>query len=284
MSIGTPVFSVAGTVLTAMAVAWLLANAIAGPRAYRRLSAAEGRLNLIRFYTTNLVFGWLGVALVFAVLATSPGLTAGQLGLALPSGEFAWLAVGTAFYVVVMAVIGRFRTMRRYACGKPIRAPRSVAALLPRTGPERRLAVGVAITAGISEELMFRGLLIAAGVGLAGLSVPWSIVVAAVVFALAHLYQGPSFIVPALIGLSLTVLYVISGSLLPGIVAHTALDVAALTIPAHVVRRPAPEPGRGMPEPVPAPDPSTLTASDRSAPSTVSQPAQVRPPFPMPRP
>jgi hypothetical protein len=122
-------------------------------------------------------------------------------------------------------------------------------ALLPRTAAEQRLAVGVAITAGISEELMFRGLLIAAGVGLAGLSVAWSAVIAAVLFAVAHLYQGPSFILPALIGLTFTIVYVMSGSLLPGIVAHVAMDVAALTIPAHVIRRPAPEAVEASPEP-----------------------------------
>jgi uncharacterized protein len=277
MSVGTPVFSVAGTVLTAVVVAWLVINAIAGPRTYRRLVAAEGRLNLIRFYSTNLVFGWLGVALVLAVLATSPGVTAAQLGLALPSGEFAWLAVGTAGYFVVLSLVSRRRTMRRYARGKPIRAPRSIVALLPRTGAEQRLAVGVAITAGISEEFMFRGLLIAAGVGLAGLPVAWSALIAAVLFAVAHLYQGPSFILPALIGLTFTIVYVMSGSLLPGIVAHIAMDVAALTIPAHVIIRPAPDAAAAPP------DPSTVPASGLSTPSTVELPAAVRPPCPEPR-
>ncbi len=272
---GTPVFSVAGTALTALAVAWLLVNAMAGPRAYRRLSAAEGRINLLRFYTNNIVIGWLSVALVLAVLVTSPGLSVEQLGLALPSGEFAWLAVGGAGWFVVTAVIGRVRTMRRYARGTLVRAPRSIAALLPRTATQRRFAIGVAVTAGISEELMFRGLLITAGVGIAGLYIVWSIVLAAVLFAVVHLYQGPSFILPALIGLSFTVLYVISGSLLPGIIAHIAMDVAALTIPAHVVRRAAAD-VPATAEPVTAPEHSTVPIP--GPPSTVSLPAQIRPP------
>jgi membrane protease YdiL (CAAX protease family) len=151
---------------------------------------------------------------------------------------------------------------------------------LPRTGTERWLAVGVAITAGIAEELMFRGLLIAAAVGIVGLPIGWAALLAAVLFALSHLYQGPTFVLPALVGLSFTVLYLSCGSLLPGMVAHIAMDVAALTIPARVVTGAAPRPVAAPWEPAAGPEPSPVPASGSSTPSTVSSPVAVRPPYP----
>ena len=49
----------------------------------------------------------------------------------------------------------------------------------------------LAVTAGVCEEIVFRGLLIAVGVHVLGLPLPVAAGLALALFAIGHLYQGP---------------------------------------------------------------------------------------------
>ena len=79
----------------------------------------------------------------------------------------------------------------------------AVAALLPHTGLERLVWVGVSVSVGFSEEVVYRGYLqtqLAAFTGRAS----WAWVLQAVLFGLAHGEQGPSAMVRiAVYGLAL---------------------------------------------------------------------------------
>ena len=99
-------------------------------------------------------------------------------------------------------------------------------ALMPR---RRRDCWGfflVAVTAGITEEVIFRAFLISV---LALLMPLWVSALAALgVFILAHLYQGVQGLVRILpVTVIMTLTYVLSGSLWPGIIVHVAVDVMA---------------------------------------------------------
>ncbi|RIJ25827.1 CPBP family intramembrane metalloprotease [Henriciella barbarensis] len=99
-------------------------------------------------------------------------------------------------------------------------------ALMPR---RRRDCWGffmVAVTAGITEEVIFRAFLISV---LALLMPLWVAAVAAVaVFILAHIYQGVQGLMRILpVTIIMTLTYVLSGSLWPGIVVHVVVDVMA---------------------------------------------------------
>ena len=94
--------------------------------------------------------------------------------------------------------------------------------------PRRRADVWgyqiVAVTAGITEEIVFRAFLIS----VFALWMPvWPAAgLALVLFLTAHAYQGVSGIVRILpVSVVLTLCYVLSGSLWPGIVLHVAVDV-----------------------------------------------------------
>ncbi|MBB6170253.1 membrane protease YdiL (CAAX protease family) [Nocardiopsis mwathae] len=103
-------------------------------------------------------------------------------------------------------------------------------ALAPRTPAERRLAAALAITAGIGEELLYRGLFIALGVSF-GLPLWAAAILSCVLFAIAHLYQGWWGLVgPGLVGVLFTVVYLGTGSLIIPILLHIALDVRSLLI------------------------------------------------------
>nr|WP_240942262.1 CPBP family intramembrane glutamic endopeptidase [Planosporangium thailandense] len=103
--------------------------------------------------------------------------------------------------------------------------------MLPRTRAERWHALAVAVGAGVSEELAFRGLLIATGVALFGVSPYVAAAALIVLFGVAHLYQGVGGMVgTALVGALLTGLYLASGSLLLPIVLHVVIDIRSLLL------------------------------------------------------
>lgn len=100
----------------------------------------------------------------------------------------------------------------------------SASALVPRTEAEHRAFRFVALTAGIVEELVYRGYLIGYGAVLVG---TWPAVFAAgLAFGLGHFYQGRAGVIKtALVGIAAGVLYVATGSLLWPIVLHVAVDL-----------------------------------------------------------
>ena len=99
--------------------------------------------------------------------------------------------------------------------------------LLPRSGTEKIAFAGLSVSAGIAEELVFRAFLMAALLA-AGASLLLTVVLSVGVFALSHAYQGVAGVVRvALLGLVLTAPILLTGSVYPAMIAHTALDLIA---------------------------------------------------------
>ena len=96
--------------------------------------------------------------------------------------------------------------------------------LVPRTGVELGWWIGTSLTAGFCEEFVFRGYLIWVFQPSLGL---WGAAALSVVaFALAHAYQGAKGILSTgVIGLILTLVVVILGSLLPAMALHALVDI-----------------------------------------------------------
>ena len=107
------------------------------------------------------------------------------------------------------------------------------AALVPATTRERLLWAAVAISAGVCEEIVFRGWLLATLHGIAGLNGTELIVAAALIFGLGHAYQGITGVVlTGLAGAFFCVLYLSTGSLLTPILVHAAIDLRFAFLPA----------------------------------------------------
>lgn len=105
-----------------------------------------------------------------------------------------------------------------------------IRALLPRERGELKFGAGLALTAGVVEELMFRLAMPAVIFGVFGDGV-LAFGAAAVVFGLLHIYQGPQGMLFAfLLGLVFTALYVLSGSIILPIVVHALLDLRSLIL------------------------------------------------------
>lgn len=97
--------------------------------------------------------------------------------------------------------------------------------IIPRTGREKTLFVGVSLAAGFGEELAYRAYAIPVLAGLVGSE--WTAaVLTSGIFGFLHAYQGQLGVVrTALMGLVLAGVFLWSGSIWPAILAHAVIDL-----------------------------------------------------------
>lgn len=108
--------------------------------------------------------------------------------------------------------------------------------LIPRTSSERIAFVGLSISAGIAEELVFRSFLIGTLLIASG-SVGVAVAVSVAAFAVSHAYQGWTGAARvAVLGLILTTPFLVTGSVYPSMLAHALLDILAGIVLADWLR------------------------------------------------
>lgn len=169
-------------------------------------------------YASSAIGVWI-IALFCVLAALASGLDAGSLGLVLPPAAqvLGWSAAVTLAGLVVM---GTSRLLR-------IRETPLLLFLLPRNQREKAEFAGVSLSAGIGEELVFRGFLVPALI-MAGGSVWLAAAVSSVAFGTMHVYQGTSGVVrTTILGFILAVPFILTGSIVPSVVAHTAINLMA---------------------------------------------------------
>lgn len=187
-----------------------------------RRAVARGKPEArVRSYRQGVLAAWVVTGLVVAVWLTA-GRGVNTLGIR-PPGSWPWTLVGLG--VVGLLLVQLHGVRRSPETRRRLReAAGELEPFLPRTSREQRWFAALGVTAGVTEELLWRGGLMAA---LGVLTGPWLAAVgSSVAFGLAHVYQGPVGVVRSgVIGMALAALYLASGSLLAPIVVHAAIDV-----------------------------------------------------------
>jgi uncharacterized protein len=197
-------------------LAFLLAVLPALMIAQARQLAVLGDLPRRAAYYSSIASLWVLALLTFSASRLS-GLGAADLGLTSTSaGSFlAWAAALTAAGVAVLFAF-RFAGFRE---GPMVRE------LMPQDGADRLLFVGLSVTAGITEEFIFRGFLLYALVQATG-SLPLAIFVGSAAFGVVHAYQHPVGALRAgLLGAILAAPLLLEGTLYPAIAAHALIDI-----------------------------------------------------------
>jgi membrane protease YdiL (CAAX protease family) len=170
-----------------------------------------------RLYITTIVGLW---ALTFAVAfaASESGFHPRLMGVVeMPLAPFAiWTCIALA---AVGALVLAFKAFG--VDEAPV-----LAYLVPNTRVEKLWYAGVSLTAGICEEFVFRGFLVAA-LRVATGSFAVAALLSAITFGIAHAHQKVGALRAALLGLVLTVPLIMTGSLYPGIAAHALIDLIA---------------------------------------------------------
>jgi hypothetical protein len=247
-------------VLVAIVVALLSLQAVLAVLRRERIRqlARAGPAQRIRFYRRLIGQSWALATIVPLICLASDELSAAGLGWAGPrldggdDGNIAGWTLAVA-WLIALPVGGLLRRLRM---GRGDPSPlRPDSPLVPRTKEERRPAAAAAVTAGIVEEVVFRGLLIAVGTQLYHLPLAVVVVASLALFVSGHAYQGlRGMIGVSLAGAVFTTIFVTTGSLLLAVAAHVGQNlVALLVIPANVTPPPTPDGTRPAPPRPPAP-------------------------------
>jgi len=178
----------------------------------------------VQFYKGVLVWHWpLTIGLLAWWLLSGNSLE--SVGLVPVATGSQWIAIGVGILVSLAQVIYLAMVSRNAEKLTAIKEQLGeLSNLAPQTRHEDRLFDMVSITAGVCEEILYRGLLLATLMSLVGV---WpAVAVSSLIFGLGHAYQGIAGIVKTgFIGLALAWLTVSSGSLFIAIVLHTVLDL-----------------------------------------------------------
>ncbi|MEV0560047.1 CPBP family intramembrane glutamic endopeptidase [Dactylosporangium sp. NPDC050588] len=271
----TPGFDPAATVLVLLVALVTTAGGVraatAKARAAReRLVATPG--GRIRLYRGGIITS-IALTLAASAVAATDGVGLAALGLRpVGAGDVALAAGVSAWFALVVVVNhARFARARRDGARTPGRrggeeALARIRFLQPVTAAERWLAGLLSVSVGIGEEVVYRGLFIAAGVGILGLDAWVAAGLSLLLFGAAHLYQGWRGVLGAtVLGSLFTLLYDFTGGLFAPIVVHAVFDVAALVagpLVARWVERRPPSPAA-----TPAPGPAAAPAAGSTAPA-----------------
>ncbi len=165
------------------------------------------------------------------------------LGLGTPGGWGFWLGLGAALGFAVFASWQRLKLTRsaRAEVREAVETQlRNIEPILPHTRPEMLHFSGVALTAGLCEEVLYRGFLI----WYLALLVPFAaaVAVSALLFGMAHAYQGVRGVLQTgLVGLALGLLYVLTGSLWVPMAVHAFVDLNSGLLAYDFLRRDRPD-------------------------------------------
>lgn len=196
----------------------------------------------IALYRQTLVLEWTALV-VLALAWWLIGRPAVDLGLSMPRGSGFWIGCGlvllmtvllTWFWRRVCAMSAQERAEQVDSLGKLVH-------FMPRPGREYRYFFGLSMTAGVVEEIIYRGFLLWY---LAQFMPTWAaVLLSSVAFGLSHSYQGLSGgIRTGLVGLGFAVLYVISGSIWLPIIGHALLDILQGAMVVELFRKPMTRP------------------------------------------
>lgn len=199
-----------------VALVALLPALLLGQAFVRDADVAE--LRVIPVYVSSIAMILaMGALAVWA--GVSAGFTAGTLGLR-PLAPVTALVWTGAIVVIALAFAATARLLGH-------RESALLERLLPRTGRERAMFVLLSVSAGIGEELAFRGFLIPA-LDVATGSRSLAVVVSSLAFGMLHSYQGRGGVMRAgALGAVLAAPLLATGSLYPSIAAHALFDLIA---------------------------------------------------------
>src|SRR5208283_4699188 len=175
-------------------------------------------------YGSTIAGQWLITGLV-AWRALARGLSTANLGMANPGGANTILVS-----LALAAVLGALHWLNLRRVGKsPGKAPERMRALAGRILPVNSVELlpycALAVTAGVCEEFLYRGFAMGA---LARVGFPtWAVVIlSAVLFGLAHAYQGRGgILVTFVMGILFGVVRLAYDTLIPVVIMHAVVDL-----------------------------------------------------------
>lgn len=175
-------------------------------------------------YRQTIAVEWTLAGLVVVRWLTT-GVAGGMLGAGHVGRLAWWIGVAFAFLTCAFLVYQTIAILRSPAKLAELRGEfKALESVIPTNAREGRLFNALSVTAGVCEEILYRGFLLGY---LAALSPLWLAVVASsVIFGLGHAYQGMGGVFKTgVVGAAMAGLFVMTGALWAPIVVHAAIDI-----------------------------------------------------------
>jgi membrane protease YdiL (CAAX protease family) len=196
---------------------------------HRRLEARVGAgipNARMQGYKLIMVMEW-GLAIVIIARWLAAGRSLSDLGIGFASGLGWWIGCGLTLAAGILFILQAVTILRSpERIEEARRQIEPLKALLPHTESEARAFAGLAVTAGLCEELMYRGFLLAY---LSSVTNLWlAVILSSIAFGLGHLYQGKAGIAKtAVIGLIMAGLCLLTRSLWAPMLLHALIDLTS---------------------------------------------------------
>ncbi len=202
-----------------------------------RLQAEGDKRARLIDYRTTMVGEW-SVTVAVLLFWFAVGRTGEDLGFAAPAGWGFWLGLGAAAAIGLGLMWQEVNIRRKPELQEEARRQiGEFEELAPHTPRELKTFSAVSVTAGICEEILYRGYLMWLLTATAGV---WAAVLgSSLIFAAGHLYQGIGGALRTfLTGLVLAGLYLLTGSLWVPILLHAVVDLSMGRLAYFVLTEP----------------------------------------------
>src|SRR6185437_12195487 len=178
----------------------------------------------ILLYLSTIAFQWAAVAVIlWRCLAHH--LSWATLGVALPHPVRSLTAAAGVSITLVFNQVYAVRRVAALPYESRGTVPKLAEKLLPRASGEAWVGLLLVFTVALCEEFIYRGFVEAVFAGAFSGSALAGAVIAAAFFSSAHLYQGRKGLITTFaVGLIFSAARIWTGSLLPSIVIHFAVD------------------------------------------------------------
>ncbi|KRG12901.1 CPBP family intramembrane glutamic endopeptidase [Lederbergia galactosidilytica] len=208
-----------------------------------KIDLKENQDARLKYYKNAIIGLWIPTVFIL-LLVVFTELTLKDIGLSIPSINTDTLGPLVTYAVLTIGVLYLFGILY-YSIGYPfsdkIRTKFTqikekewgnidYSEIMPITNKEKRLWNYVSLTAGITEEIIYRGFLIFALTYLfPNFSVWLIIIISSLLFGLAHTYQGftTGVLRTTVFGVIFSILYIGISSILPLVVFHFLIDYIA---------------------------------------------------------
>lgn len=187
-----------------------------------------------KFYRETIFWSWLPLIFIFLLIPIS-GVRFDDIGIKwiniYDSSLSKWIiypAIGFyfvyLFYIIYSIIVFKFNKEIRAKTARGIQDDYKW--LLPITKAEKHTWSFVSISAGITEEILYRGYLFyALAIFFPTLSVIYILFISTLIFGIGHIYLGKEAIKSTLLGLFFGFFYILFDSVIPVIILHIAQDL-----------------------------------------------------------
>jgi len=184
-----------------------------------------GHKTKLRMYQETMVYLWTPTVTLFALILMQV-VSISDIGLYWCSSIANWIGACLVICLFVYLVLGVYKTKNNSQNNEELRNAMKIHSwMMPTSRCELTwFTFGVSISAGICEELLFRGFLLSVFSDYIGLFT--SLILSSFLFGLCHIYQGwLNAIRTGIYGLVFGGIYILTDSLLIVIMLHAMIDI-----------------------------------------------------------